>query len=274
MKPLFTLLSLILIIVIGCEKNEDQLRESQCNIFSNIDTFSIENNVNELTISTTLMEESPDISGTYSLIYWIENTTETFSVEKGTTGLIRELEFDISEKISCGFSYEFYFVFNTDTWSCRSITFDFKSQLSSIQSPRCYNSASGFPYYFHVFGFEIDNKLYVIESAGFLFQITQPEKTFLSRKQFPVNGNSGTHYTTFSQGSFGYVKSTESPDLYRYQPATNSWSNYGNLPVNSASSSNYYSKVVNGIAYIFNRKYSYTYNIQTRALQNLAIYNL
>lgn len=174
----------------------------------------------------------------------------------------------ISEYLICGLLYEIRAFVNIDGKKCYSKEVIYSSNYSgTLPWSAAYSTKWGFD---RTYGFSIKGKAYILFQNNSFYEINN-ESVLKTLKPFPLDGHTGIRYGGFSIGDYGYIKSNESKDLYRYNPETDVWTNLGNTGLDP--STHYFAGQVDGIGYFFNNNASYKYNQSTNTTSLLSKYN-
>lgn len=199
------------------------------------------------------------------------NITESW--ETNTIPLSNELDISsfntiMDENFICGLSYEIRGFVLINGEKCYSKKALFHSSYSKIPSPWCatYSRERGFD---RTYGTSIKGKSYILYQNDAFYEINN-ESVLKPLKPFPLDGDTGVKYSIFSIENYGYFKSSNSRDLFRYNSETDEWTNLGNTGLKLYVQ--YYGGQLNGTGYFFDSNASYKYNQNTNTFNLLSEY--
>lgn len=265
------ILFLLIATLASCDKEDNPIQKNPCEFLAQLDTFDLDINGNELIVSISLQENfSFSEIDSIGITYQIEGQDQQVEIKYEIEPNVTDFKLRLNQNLICGFRYEFNFFIGRSSERCNSKVFYFDSPTSSIKSPWCFNANPIESGYNNLFGIAIGNKKFVIFQNGSFFEVDPIESTLIPKKSFPILGNTGIHFTLFSEGKFGYFKSTQSEDLYRYDSANDTWMNYGIFDISTMYLNKYQSEMVDGNVYVFNSAFTYKFDIETKSLEKLA----
>lgn len=265
---------LLIIAFVSCDNSkDDNITDAQpqitCEYFSELKPDILEFSENGLNISLTIGTDIHfDNVKSYGFVYGLVGDSKRRVVE-GSKPFSKTLNALIADSLICGLEYEITGELSIGNSICLSKAEYFTAQRSYPSSPWCagvFKSETG---YDRSRGVSINNKPFVIFQNNSFYGVDD-QSTLSPKASFPLSGNTGVEYGIFSIGKYGYFKSTDSNDLYRYDSEGNSWENLG--VTNLYLYTKYFGGQLNGIGYFFNHRRSYQYDAVNNTFIELSNY--
>lgn len=187
-------------------------------------------------------------------------------------GLPTSSSFDVifADTLICGFDYQVSAFISFGDSICTSKQTFFKSEESFPDSPWCagiFNQDTGFE---KSYGISINGKAFVIFQSDSFYQIDN-NAVLIPKSPFPIPGDTGVEYAIFTDGVYGYFKSSQSNDFFRYDSTNDTWTNLG--PTGEYTNTHLGGQL-NGTGYIFDLFRSFKYDPENNAFQELSTYDL
>ncbi|PIF33380.1 hypothetical protein CLU81_3989 [Flavobacterium sp. 9] len=272
----YHVISMILLLTTfaSCENSKDENPvpkgpQITCEYFGNLKPSILDYNANGLNIGIKIDADMQiDNVKSYEITYGVIGNDKKRTIQS-LKPFSNNLNTIIADSLVCGLEYEITASFSTSNSTCLSTTEYFTSQKSYPASPWCAGIFKASTGYDRSAGITINNKPFIIFGNNSFYGI-ENQSVLSSKLPFPLHGNSGTDYAIFAIGKYGYFKSDDSANLYRYDSDTDNWENLGST--NIAAYAKYYGGSMNGIGYFFDNRNCYQYDIQNNTFTKLANY--
>jgi hypothetical protein len=274
MKKILILIVLVTTFI-SCESGQEETPVPNgplisCEYFSNLKPTVLDYNEKGLNIGLTIEANMQTANvKSYSITYGVVGDLKKRTIES-TQPLADNLNTILLDSLVCGLEYEIKAtITTTDNTVCTSKLEYFTALKSFIPSPWCAAIFKNDTGYDRSFGVSINNKPYIIFQNNSFYSV-EDESVLTQKSPFPLSGNTGVEYGIFTIGKYGYFKSSDSTDLYRYDSETNSWENLGTT--NLYTYIKYFGGQVNDIGYLFDTRKSYRYDVSTNSFTQLSSY--